>query len=281
MAFPHLSRMVPWDTLVEVMRKPDPSQILLPCGPCDRVHVRDDEDRSTARLVSARKFITEEMVCHDANCPTTNKKAVAKRGPSAPELGPCNRIRTPDNVRRIQGFVAKFNEAVVEFAETESKKYSPRVMAAFKKHPPAEEVAQEVLSKFYGVAVTSTATHSYEHELFWALLAGENGDEDVKRLLYWAESGRVDVRAALATQYGGQAVGNGASFLLWHLFRFYITANLVIACGYQSSPEKWGLLSPSSRGKFLAFIQNDCDFLLLYLPGATHWRRVSSWWIFR
>jgi hypothetical protein len=61
-----------------------------------------------------------------------------------------------------------------------------------------------------------------------------------------ASGGPVEVfsiSAALGQLYGGQAVGNGYRFLIiYHVLPFYLTANAIIACGYEGSPEKWGRL---------------------------------------
>ena len=47
--------------------------------------------------------------------------------------------------------------------------------------------------------------------------------------------------------------------MLQHILPFYLLANLIIACGYEGQPEKWGSLNPKS-GNLWAGVMRDCDF---------------------
>ena len=44
-----------------------------------------------------------------------------------------------------------------------------------------------------------------------------------------------------------------------HLLHFYLLANVIIACGYEGQPQKWGDLNPES-GRLWRLIVEDCDF---------------------
>ena len=72
-----------------------------------------------------------------------------------------------------------------------------------------------------------------------------------------------NIHEALALRYGGQAVGNGYRFLVFgYLLPFYLISNVIIGCGYQGDPEKWGCLNPKDGCySFYSQMLTDCDFL--------------------
>lgn len=86
---------------------------------------------------------------------------------------------------------------------------------------------------------------------------------ELQHLLWLNSQGKVNIGDALCRLYGGQAVGNGYRFLvIHHLLPFYVAANAIIACGYESCEEKWGILSSVNKTWcFMSFILGDCDFL--------------------
>jgi len=103
----------------------------------------------------------------------------------------------------------------------------------------------------------------YVREL--ALMA-HGGENDVALLLSLDQVGELDIKGALMENYGGQLVGNGIRFLLFHLFWFYVASNLISAAGLWEQPDQWGPLAEDSY--FRCDIAHDCDFFT-FVPG---WR---------
>jgi hypothetical protein len=259
MASPHLGRMIPWNNLLNVLRKEDPSSIVLPIGECGKIHC--DEDSSTKIQVKNRKFITEDMICTDSSCQTTNVQSFSKKKAGMPDLIYHNQVFSPAHAAQIEAFVVEFNRAASQFADTEAKKYSAESIAAVT--PPTDEYLEGTIRQFDG---GDEDDYRPAYVLLYSLIVGVNGDEDIKILLHLNHTGALDIRTALSTCYGGQSVGQGMPFLLYHLIRFYLTCNVIIACEYQRNPGKWGSLSPNAS--FKDSIQHDCDFFT-FIP---QWR---------
>lgn len=65
MAQVHLSHIIDWNAITKCFYDL-PGRVLLPVGPCDRIHLID---RETEIKVEMRgKYITEDMICHDEEC---------------------------------------------------------------------------------------------------------------------------------------------------------------------------------------------------------------------
>ena len=236
------------------MEKQDSSAIVLPVGDCGRIHIKDNlqdsgngsnaSSSSVRHQVENRKYITNDMICSVEGCPTT-KQAVFSKNPKkrTPDLIGNNQLFTTEGAALIEHFVCEFNRATSEFADTEASKLSPQAIAKVTKNPPNKEYLDHIIWHFYGVSDESLLpNYRCDHDIVYALLAGDKGDDDMLTLMYLVSSGNIDMKAALSQYYGGQAVGHGVSFLFYHLLRFYIISNVIIACDYQTQHEKWGLL---------------------------------------
>lgn len=49
--------------------------------------------------------------------------------------------------------------------------------------------------------------------------------------------------------------------IIHHLLPIYFLANVIIACGFEAQPGKWGSLNPEERWSLFDDIMKDCDFL--------------------
>lgn len=298
MSEPHLRHLLPWRELFESFRRGDGSEIMLPSGACGRIHARSAKVR---HQVLQRHYLTEEMCCTDESCETScektfhrpcgkGKKEVIVLGQQTSYGVPDGGLRLKDPIAAAEScirFCNAFNQAVLDFATTEAKKYPASRIWATPQVP--EEYLEETLRNF-------NPGYKPEHELFWALLSETNryhhatrhtrqettagsdavdeeepGEpDDVLLLLCLAEQGRVNVRQALGCTYGGQAVGNGTHFLRRYILSFYLWCNAIVSCGWQYDSSKWGDLGLSSYLR--RDLSDDCDFFT-FIPS---WRQFIA-----
>lgn len=291
MSEPHLRHLLPWRELFESFRKGDGSEIILPSGACGLIHARSAKVR---HQVEHRHYLTEEMCCTDESCETScekvfhrpcgkGKKEVIVLGETSCGVTDGG-LRLKDPIAAAKScirFCNAFNQAVLDFATSEAKKYPARRIWETPQVP--EEYLEETLRNF------NPDGYKPEHELFWALLSetnryhhatrltGHEAEEeevreadDVLLLLCLAERGRVDVRQALGSTYGGQAVGNGTRFLRRYILSFYLWCNAIVSCGWQYDSLKWGDFRLSSYLR--RDLMRDCDFFT-FIPS---WRRLIA-----
>lgn len=243
----HLQHLIPWSDLVACLSI-DATEIKLPIGDCGRIHIID---KATEIKVASRKFLTPEKVCTAKDCVTLPELGVfSKNKLSPPTIQTKLRSTRTDDVK-LKCFKDKFCQAVFEFVATAEKKYSADEMQHFTPLKPPE-VLDMICTECRG----QPCTYKCENFLVFSLYSSDQ----IEHLLWLNSRGEVSIGNALSQYYGGQAVGNGFAFLVeFHLLPFYLTANAIIACGYEAEPEKWGTLAPNRY--FRSYIQYDCDYL--------------------
>lgn len=214
--------------------------------------------------------------------------------------------RAISNYSQVLHFITQFNAAIEEFAQKESVKYSNDYIITTP--IPTEEYLSETIGKLYNQKYYLTRCYRYEYDLQLALLAECGTEDNIRLLLFLANRTKakttnevnshyprtkhthttedssssktdslpeIDIVKAFQQRYGGQFVGNGYNFLLYHLKVFYLVSNLILASGYQSEPSKWGALSPdnsNSKGYLLRNVQTDCDFLTFIPKWREHFK---------
>lgn len=245
----HLRHKIPWDDLVFCLRT-DPTEILLPVGECGQIHLINKE---TEIKVINRKFIKQEQICTVNDCPIAaqlgsfSKNKLSEPTLTARETEPHNK----EFVRRLRYFAQKFIEAVLEFVDTELLKHTDEVIENFK----PLEAPKALVTRCFD-CYSEPCRYNCENFLIFSMFT----NNQIDHLLWLDKKKEVNIGIALGANYGGQAVGNGWTFLIiYHLLPFYLTANAIIACGYESDESKWGILAPESY--FRSSILHDCDFI--------------------
>lgn len=247
----HLRHLIPWSELVPTLRV-DPSEISLPVGDCGRIHIND---KATEIKVEHRNFIRPEQICTDKDC---NAVVAAKTFSKNKLSQPMIKIRlrrgpNDESKKKIKFFFEKFCNTVLEFAKTEENKYPDEVIDKFVPKGPPELVDMHCI-ECYG-----PCRYKCDNFIVFSLYT----KNELNYLLWLNKQGKLSIQSALSRNYGGQAVGNGYQFLvIHHLLPFYVAANAIIACGYESCEEKWGILSKIDNSWGLMWnIEYDCDFL--------------------
>lgn len=246
----HLQHLIPWSELIPCLQV-DPTQICLPVGECGRIHVND---KATEIKVQRRKFLKPKDICTDKDCKTLDVPGqFSKNKLSPPTLQTRRPTKDIEVKKKLKFFREKFCKAIWEFVETEEKKYTDEIIKNFKPIGPAAVVDTECTECY-------SYPCRYNCEGFKVFSLYTN--YEIEHLLWLDSRKEVSVGDALYKLYGGQAVGNGYQFLvIYHLLPFYITANAIIACGYESCEEKWGILSTVNKPwGFMRSLSSDCDF---------------------
>lgn len=228
----------------------DPSQISLPVGECGKIHVKD---KATEIKVEMRNFLKTQDICTDADCDMgKSSKIFSKNKLSAPMIQG-QRSQCSKTLKKLEFFEDKLCKALLDFIATEEKKYTDETVKDFKATGPVE-LADMPCIECRG----QPCNYNCRNFIVFSLYTRNQLDH-----LLWLDSQeKVSISEALCRTYGGQAVGNGYQFLvIHHLLPFYIAANAIIACGYESCEEKWGLLSRVKVSYcFMKIIEYDCDF---------------------
>ncbi|KAJ6649300.1 hypothetical protein Bhyg_04534, partial [Pseudolycoriella hygida] len=220
----HLQHKIPWNELVQCLRTDD-TEIRLPVGECGKIHL---VDKATKIKVSSRKFLTDDNICTSSACSnTTNLRSFSKNKLSQPTLSACPRRQIGWRKDKLKFINEKFYETVMEFVASEERKF-----VSISSYGENEIIPESEL-------LHMRCTECYRHP---------------------CNIGKVNIRNALCSTYGGQAVGNGYMYLvIHHLLPFYVRANAIIACGYESDENKWGDLQTNAH--FRRSIEYDNDFL--------------------
>ena len=247
----HLQHLIPWSDLVYCLRV-DPTEISLPIGVCGRIHIIN---KATQIKVSMRNFITDEDVCTIKDCRTTDElKVFSKNKLSAPLITTkLQRRQTKEAKNKLNYFIDKFYKTILEFIDGEDRKHSDDVIKKFKPAAPAAIDQNICCTECY----SQPCRFNCKLFIFWSLLF----NNQIDHILWLDKKKEIRVAEAIGQNYGGQAVGNGYNFLiLYHLLPFYVLSNVIIACGYESDPEKWGSFSPTHYYSLINNIKEDCDF---------------------
>lgn len=281
MATPHLSHLLPWRDLIDIFRSKDVSAVNLPTGTaCGKIHARDSSARR--KIGQRSSYITPNMICNDLDCteenelPTSFGKRERSKLPVNFDL-PRLPLRTADEARKARRFFEAFVGTIQVFAQQEEAKLTPeRILKARDKANPA--YVQACVQSFRGRDVDGLYNKRFERE--YALMTEPlSSEDDLAVLLYLDSAGELNIEGALWEFYGGQAVGHGIRFLLYHLVEFYFWTNMIAAAGYHEAPTKWGKMKPAvdlyidPRYRGLAFrnsCSKDCDFYT-FVPA---WRDV-------
>lgn len=243
----HLQHLIPWSDLVSCLHT-DSTEIFLPVGDCGRIHIID---KATEIKVASRKFLTQEKICTAKDCVTLPELGVFSKNKISPPILKTRMRSTRSVSAKLKYFKDKFSEAVFEFIATAERKYSDEEMQHFTPLKQPEVIDIRCTECRY-----QPCQYKCQNFLVFSLFSSNQ----IEHLLWLNSKGEVSISNALSQLYGGQAVGNGFSFLIkHHLLPFYLTANAIIACGYEVEPEKWGNLAPT--GYLRRYIQDDCDYL--------------------
>ncbi|CRK93378.1 CLUMA_CG006914, isoform A [Clunio marinus] len=250
----HLRHKLPWDDLVFCLRI-DPSTINLPIGECGRIHMID---KATKIKVKNRNYISNEDICTAQDCKKVESyKSFSKNKVSHPIITTSG-FRTPRNEdveRKLKYFNEKFYEAILEFVETEEKKYSEENIRNFRPRESFQGIPTDCEESDWNYLKNSFYNNNNDFMVFYLY-----SNYRIDHLLWLEQKGELNISEALSKTYGGQAVGNGYNFLvIYHLLPFYLLTNAIIACGYESDYKKWGRLDPDCH--FLQRLMYDCDFL--------------------
>mmetsp|Transcript_17640 Transcript_17640/g.43413 ORF Transcript_17640/g.43413 Transcript_17640/m.43413 type:complete len:372 (+) Transcript_17640:104-1219(+) len=274
MATPHLSHLLPWNDLVELIREHDPSEVYLPVGKtCGKIHARTPE---LERMVGRRNsYIPEEQICRDyTNCIETEEfpsNFGKKKGKLLPFaiIGNCDggvkvkTLRTKEQKIKLQRFVKAFSSTIQTFARQELEK-----LTTIATTPEYKRKMKKIATNAYVETCEKAFRGKFQGTRFdreYALMAestplspGKKHNDDLAVLLYLDQIGQLNLSGALTEKYGGQAVGHGISFLMDYLVPFYVHCNLIAAADYLLEPEKWGYLKDGSF--FRNQLKEDCDF---------------------
>lgn len=104
MATPHCSHLLPWQNLLDILRKRDTTAIDLPVGvKCGKIHISSTE---MERQISRRSYITDSMVCQDASC-NAGKMNSRKHIHETPSKSECNQKEAVHEGTLLQAFGKK------------------------------------------------------------------------------------------------------------------------------------------------------------------------------
>lgn len=245
----HLQHKIPWKELAQCLRTDD-TEITLPVGECGKIHLID---KATQIKVSTRKFLTNDQICTSSQCSkSTNLRSFSKNKLTPPILSGCPRRHNGWRKDKLKYINEKFYATVMEFVDSEERKYSSKTYYEKDEIVPESELLRMRCTECYDYPCKNACDNFLVFSLY--------SSYQIDKLLWLDSIGKVSVKNALNKTYGGQAIGNGYMYLvLYHLLPFYVRANAILACGYEDDEDKWGELRPNSY--FRKSIEYDDDFL--------------------
>jgi len=279
---PHLQHLIPWKDLADLNRTKHPSTVHLPIGKCGLIHARTKE--TSQKLERRRQYISDNQICIDKQCHEEDtypgrfaKKERSNQPICLSRLVPKDVI-TKDDYRMLYHFCTKFSSTIQQFASQEEMKLDDhklkKIVAGKVRTLCGDETAYREykdgrLRLFLGEGYEKGCWVDDLRE--WSLIGTAETTEDLAILLELDKAGKLGIRDALNAYHGGQAVGNGTSFLLRHLLRFYISTNLILASGYSLEKSEWGSMeTPIKFPSLIDWLLSDCDFFT-FIPS---WRSI-------
>lgn len=248
----HLSHKTAWSEVADLFKQYKDPGIDFPTGDCGRIHL---DSQKIKFQVQNRKYL-EDQVCKAEDCATTSTKRFRKSDKHVLTLtrrrGQLRKSIEKSDVKLCE----QLANAIIEFAETERRKFRRKIDSREDRRAFREEVIEKLKSRnqWLDLKDQDPYFHRCNCQLFTMLLEAN----DVETLLSFSDD---EIRSVLGCLHGGQAVGNNIRFLTWHVWRVYIFTNLIIAFGLQDEPEKWGPMAPSPNWYCLRQhqLQFDCD----------------------
>lgn len=255
----HLNHKLTWTDALQLYTFTQDPGIELPVGICQKIHIINKE---TEIKVENRNYLSNQ-ICTNSDCSSHDKfKRFYKNTTKATiDLGKRSKTYKNDEDDNDMRFIQQFTNAIVEFAETERKKYqrviytNNKKLNSFDEKQYADYLKNERMKKDYRW-LTSVEEEEilFNSCLCWFFhFCIEVGD--VETLLSFTND---QIQSVFHCLHGGQAVGNNSDFLMYHIMKTYIFTNLIYAApGLIDQNEKWGPMTPNDY--FRNILMSNCD----------------------